>query len=199
MLVSFTLIALFHDIPQTKLYSIVKRRTFCQISGLTAGSLFLPAPFFAPSLAPDEATRIFAALSAHSAGECPAHHHEGIVHLTLPLPKNLCKSSTASLERVGAGVPGTSTLKQNTPDRFKTTTTIPFALAEPAFVDLRVYNRWGQKVAALVEEHLPAGSYRVVWEAHGLAEGIYQYVLEAGSFLQARRMAVGAPGMAMVS
>jgi hypothetical protein len=39
-----------------------------------------------------------------------------------------------------------------------------------------------------VAEKLPAGKHQRVWEAKGLASGVYLYRLEAGDFVQARKL-----------
>ena len=46
----------------------------------------------------------------------------------------------------------------------------------------------GQKVATLVDSRLPAGSYRVVFEAGGLPTGVYYYQLEAGGRIHTQQM-----------
>lgn len=170
----------------------MKRRIFCRISGLTAGSLFLPAPLLTFGASPtDQAVPSDETALGHNAHDCLVHHHhDGCVEFDLP--PITCRSRVVRLERVGTRRPGSSALEQNYPESFEGEATIPFTLAEAGDVDLRVYDEWGQRVATLVQEHLPVGSYQVVWEAEDLASGTYQYVLEAGSFLQARRMRVGA-------
>jgi hypothetical protein len=46
----------------------------------------------------------------------------------------------------------------------------------------------GRLVAALVEEEKPAGSYMVTFNASNLPSGIYFYRVEAGSFVETKRM-----------
>jgi hypothetical protein len=40
----------------------------------------------------------------------------------------------------------------------------------------------------LVAEKLPAGTHQCVWEASGLASGVYLYRLETGEFVQTRKL-----------
>ena len=47
---------------------------------------------------------------------------------------------------------------------------------------------WGREVKALVNEELKAGSYEATFDAEGLASGVYLYRLQAGSFVNIRRM-----------
>lgn len=71
-------------------------------------------------------------------------------------------------------------LRQNYPNPFNPSTTIEFALPKAGFVTLKIYNLLGQEVATLVAEKLPVGKHQRVWEAKGLASGVYLYHLEAG-------------------
>jgi hypothetical protein len=79
-------------------------------------------------------------------------------------------------------------LEQSYPNPFNPSTTIEFALPKSAFVTLKVYNLLGEEVAMLVAEKLPAGKHQRVWEAKGLASGVYLYRLEAGEFVQTRKL-----------
>jgi hypothetical protein len=87
-------------------------------------------------------------------------------------------------------------LAQNYPNPFSqnprfagnSSTTIAFALPQASFVSLKIYNLLGEEVATLVAEGLPAGRHRRVWEAKGLAGGVYVYRIEAGAFAQTRKL-----------
>ncbi|MCB0276120.1 MAG: T9SS type A sorting domain-containing protein [Calditrichaeota bacterium] len=82
----------------------------------------------------------------------------------------------------------TYTLSQNYPNPFNPTTTIEFAIPEPGYVSLTVYNIAGQEVATLVSENLDRGRHTYRFDGHGLASGIYYYRLTAGSFSKVHRM-----------
>jgi hypothetical protein len=71
-------------------------------------------------------------------------------------------------------------LHQNYPNPFNPSTTIEFALLQPAFITLKVYNLLGEQVALLVAEKRLSGIHKVSWDARGLASGVYLYRLEAG-------------------
>jgi flagellar hook assembly protein FlgD len=57
-----------------------------------------------------------------------------------------------------------------------------------AFVTLKIYNLLGEEVATLVAEQRAAGIHRFNWDARGLASGVYLYRLEAGEFVQAKKL-----------
>lgn len=93
--------------------------------------------------------------------------------------------STASEPRA---VPARFVLHSNYPNPFNPTTTIRFDLDAPGFTTLAVYNLLGQRVATLVAEPLPVGSYARVFDASGLPSGPYVYRLTSGSFSQQKML-----------
>jgi len=70
-----------------------------------------------------------------------------------------------------------TTVEQNYPNPFNPSTVIQFRLAEQQQVKLKIYNLAGQEVATLVNEALSAGTHERVFDAAGLASGIYFYRL----------------------
>jgi len=79
-------------------------------------------------------------------------------------------------------------LQQNYPNPFNPSTTIEFALPKSAFVTLKVYNLLGEEVATLIAEQRSAGIHWFNWDAGGLASGVYLYRLEAGNFVQSKKL-----------
>jgi hypothetical protein len=79
-------------------------------------------------------------------------------------------------------------LAQNYPNPFNPSTTISYQLPAQSHVTLKVYNVLGQEVATLVNEVKEPGSYEVMFDAKGLASGVYLYRLTAGSLTQTKRM-----------
>ncbi|HEX7573886.1 MAG TPA: aryl-sulfate sulfotransferase [Bacteroidota bacterium] len=88
----------------------------------------------------------------------------------------------------GRGTPGTSMLAQNYPNPFNPATTIQFSIAQQSPVSLEVFNMLGQRVATLVDEERPAGSYSERFDATRLASGVYLYRLKAGNFTTTQKM-----------
>jgi hypothetical protein len=89
-----------------------------------------------------------------------------------------------------AEIPQAYALHQNHPNPFNPSTTIEFALPKASLVILKIYNLLGEEVATLISEKLPAGKHQRVWEAKGLASGVYLYRLEAGAFAQTKKLIV---------
>jgi hypothetical protein len=85
-------------------------------------------------------------------------------------------------------LPAEYELTQNYPNPFNPTTEISFVLPVTSPVSLKVYNALGQQVDVLVEETLGAGQHIVTWDALDYASGVYFYRLEAGDFVQTRKM-----------
>jgi len=79
-------------------------------------------------------------------------------------------------------------LEQNYPNPFNPTTNITYVLPKTENVSLKVYDVLGREVATLVNEVKPAGAYTVPFNASNLASGVYFYKLQAGSFVQTKKM-----------
>jgi len=90
----------------------------------------------------------------------------------------------------GPPVPAAFALFQNSPNPFNPSTTIRFDLASDQDVSLVVYTMLGQPVSRLVSGRRAAGSYTVVWDAAGVASGVYFYRIEAGNFVQTKKLIV---------
>jgi hypothetical protein len=55
-------------------------------------------------------------------------------------------------------------------------------------VTLSVFNTLGQQVALLVDAEISAGFHDVQFDASGLPSGVYLYRLQAGQFVETRRL-----------
>jgi hypothetical protein len=79
-------------------------------------------------------------------------------------------------------------LEQNYPNPFNPTTKIEFRIADFGFVSLKVYDVLGNEIATLVNEEKPAGEYEVEFDGSRLPTGIYFYQLQAGNFVETKKM-----------
>jgi hypothetical protein len=85
-------------------------------------------------------------------------------------------------------IPSRAKLLQNYPNPFHPSSTIEYHLPAKAFVTLKVYNLLGQEVATLVNQKQEAGSYQVQFDGRGLASGMYFYRLQAGDFVDTKKL-----------
>jgi hypothetical protein len=79
-------------------------------------------------------------------------------------------------------------LFQNFPNPFNPNTTIEFSLPHAEFVTLKIYNILGGGVATLVSKTLTAGKHKYEWNAGSLTSGIYLYRIQAGYYVQVKKM-----------
>jgi Leucine-rich repeat (LRR) protein len=92
-------------------------------------------------------------------------------------------------EHTNSGLPEVFTLNQNYPNPFNPSSTIQFGIPEASSVRLEVFNLLGQKVSTLVAgDKMQAGWHSVQFDAGNLASGVYIYRIEAGNFVQTKRM-----------
>lgn len=81
-------------------------------------------------------------------------------------------------------------LEQNYPNPFNPSTTIKFELPRSLQVNLTVFDILGREVAALVNEKKDAGVHEVKFDGSNLASGVYFYRLQAGDFVQAKKLVI---------
>jgi probable HAF family extracellular repeat protein len=86
------------------------------------------------------------------------------------------------------GLPKEYNLAQNYPNPFNPITKIRFGIPQAGFVTLKVYDILGNEIATLVNEEKSAGSYEVEFDATMYSSGIYFYKLQAGSFVETKKM-----------
>ncbi len=84
--------------------------------------------------------------------------------------------------------PGRLELSQNYPNPFNPSTTIRYGLPARSHVTLTVYNTLGQQVAKLVNGEQEAGYHEVKFDGSKLASGVYLYRMQAGSYVETRKL-----------
>ncbi|NNE47188.1 MAG: T9SS type A sorting domain-containing protein [Rhodothermales bacterium] len=99
-----------------------------------------------------------------------------------------------SIDPVAFGDPSmaasTVVLFQNYPNPFSMNTTISYTLPALADATVMVFDVLGRRVRVLASGTKPAGRYDVSFDAAGLPTGIYLYRLQAGDYVETRRMVV---------
>jgi photosystem II stability/assembly factor-like uncharacterized protein len=108
------------------------------------------------------------------------------------------KTTTGGISAVnlqGEEVPVEFNLYQNYPNPFNPATMIKFIIPENGKAKmkndktiLKVFDLIGKEVATLVNEKLKAGTYEVMFDGSNLPSGIYFYQLNAGNFLETKKL-----------
>ena len=90
-------------------------------------------------------------------------------------------------------LPNSYSISQNYPNPFNLSTTIRYTLPARSQVTISIYNVMGQKVNTIIDETKSAGSHTVYWDGTDKAgkvvsSGVYFYRLQAGDFIESKRM-----------
>ena len=104
------------------------------------------------------------------------------------LGNSITVGPTGIEDRTLSGIADNFALEQNYPNPFNPSTSIRYSLQKSSSVKLTVYDIHGQEVAVLARGVKPAGNYEVTFDAENLVSGVYLYRLEAGSFVETRKM-----------
>lgn len=102
------------------------------------------------------------------------------------------RSSTkvTDVEAQRTNVPSNFSLSQNYPNPFNPTTTINYYIPKTSFVTISVYDVLGREIETLVNEEKPVGTYNVGFNASKLTSGIYFYRMQAGDFVETKKLIV---------
>lgn len=111
----------------------------------------------------------------------------------LAVPSTIVTSVAGASE-----LPVSFSLQQNFPNPFWSgaasrsaghpATIIRYSLAKPEHVKLVVYDMLGRPVHVLIDRRQSAGAYEILFDGKNLASGMYFYRLEAGAFVDEKRM-----------
>lgn len=85
-------------------------------------------------------------------------------------------------------VPKKSRLGQNYPNPFNPATVISYELVNTAFVKITIFDLLGKQLKVFAQGYRPAGRHNFRFENFGLASGIYIYKIEAGDFVESKKM-----------
>ena len=101
---------------------------------------------------------------------------------------NLGGGTVGIQEQETEEIPTSYALAHNFPNPFNPSTTIQFSLPQAGDVTLKIYNLLGEEVKTLVDEYKEIGKHSVQFNASQLASGIYFYRIQAGSFIETKKM-----------
>ncbi len=87
-----------------------------------------------------------------------------------------------------SSLPSEFALLANYPNPFNAVTNIQFALPEASHVNLSVFDITGRMVATISRGDFGAGYHTVALDASALSSGVYFYRLEAGKFVDTKKM-----------
>ena len=101
--------------------------------------------------------------------------------------------STGIEDNLNTEVPLTYELTQNYPNPFNSQTNIRYIIKSPGRVILEIYDALGTRVKTLYNNFRPGGSFNAVWDGkddqgRSVSSGVYFYRLNAGEFIQAKKM-----------
>jgi len=93
-----------------------------------------------------------------------------------------------AVEPPAVSLPTEYALFQNYPNPFNPLTTIRYDVSRTGPVSLKVFDLLGREMATLVQGTVPTGSYTITWDAENLPSGLYLCRMDAGEFVQTRKM-----------
>jgi parallel beta-helix repeat protein len=85
-------------------------------------------------------------------------------------------------------LPQVFSLSQNYPNPFNPLTKINYSLPQGTKVSIKIFDVLGKLVKELVNEYKDAGSYTVTFDGSNFASGVYFYKIEAGKFVDTKKM-----------
>ena len=85
-------------------------------------------------------------------------------------------------------IPVDFVLYQNYPNPFNPATTIKYNLLKSGDVIFNIYNLAGQNIKTLVNGFQKMGEHEITWQPEGLPNGIYFYRLQAGDYLESKKL-----------
>jgi hypothetical protein len=102
------------------------------------------------------------------------------------LLKNFFKVVTSNNEK--KYFPSEYYLMQNYPNPWNPSTNIKYSIPKTSQVSIKVYDILGNEIQTIVNEEKPAGIYELTFNAANLPSGVYFYRLQAGSFVETKKM-----------
>lgn len=100
----------------------------------------------------------------------------------------VAKDYVDAVDEQASTLPTKYSLYNNYPNPFNPSTVIKYDIPQASMVTLKVFDVLGREVATLVNGEHKAGSYQVAFNARNFASGTYIYRIQAGNFVQTKKM-----------
>ena len=97
---------------------------------------------------------------------------------------------TVEVQKEQRETPRAFSLEQNYPNPFNPQTYFRFTTADSRFVSLKIYNMLGREVTTIVNSTMEPGTYSALWDASGMASGVYFYRLSTGNFSETKKLII---------
>lgn len=109
--------------------------------------------------------------------------------ISVDLVEEIVPQGTAGISD-NSGIEQGYILEQNSPNPFRSSTTIRYTLPSRSPVTLKLYNVLGAEVKTIVDEIKPTGTHQISFDASGLKNGVYYYSMQTGEYLQTKKMMI---------
>ncbi len=97
-------------------------------------------------------------------------------------------SATVGIDDYSNLIPKRLSLLQNYPNPFNASTIIRYSLPSASYVRIDIYDILGRRAERLIQGEQSAGYHQVTWNADDKSSGIFFYRIQAGEFVETRRM-----------
>lgn len=123
------------------------------------------------------------------ASQLPGITEDGVREYVIEVTGHYTNGDDNSLSKIKQNIPLVYNLSQNYPNPFNPTTKINYELPLNTKVNIVIYDILGREVMRLVNnEFKQAGRYTVEFNGQNYASGVYFYRIEAGNFIQSKKM-----------
>ena len=120
-------------------------------------------------------------------GKTEVHNSRSDIYI-IKTDKNGYANPPVAINSLTSNIPQKLELNQNYPNPFNPVTNLEFSISKTGFVSLKIYDVLGKEIRTLVNEIKQPGIYKVEFDGSSLSSGVYFYKIEAGSFVQTKRM-----------
>ncbi len=96
--------------------------------------------------------------------------------------------SIVGIQNISNEIPKDFNLYQNHPNPFNPSTKLKYSVPQITQVTIKVFDVLGSEITTLVNEEKQTGTYEITWYAESLQSGVYFYRLQAGSFVETKKM-----------